>query len=82
MMQPLETFERQPTLLLSRSSTDESLWDFGATDVYAAVTLASIMAEVIVSGVNNTREVTRSIPVTFRNLCTGQTLGLMQLTLS
>ena len=46
------------------------MWDFGATDVYAAVTLASIMAEVIVSGVNNTREVTRSIPVTFRNLCT------------
>ena len=70
MMQHLETFERQPTLLLSRSSTDESLWDFGATDVYAAVTLASITAEVIVSGVNNTREVTRSIPVTFRNLCT------------
>ena len=70
MMQPLETFERQPTLLLSRSSADESLWDFGATDVYAGVTLASIMAEVIVSGVNNTREVTRSIPVTFRNLCT------------
>ena len=40
------------------------------------------MAEVIVDGVNNAREAMRSIPVTFRNLCTGQTLGLMQLTLS
>ena len=57
MMQPLETFERQPTLLLSRAGVP--LMNHCGILVQlmcTAVTVASIMAEAIVSGVNNARE--------------------------